>query len=419
MLHLLYALLATARSSLRSQRELALENLALRQQLAILQRKTKRPKLTKADRAFWVALSRLWPDWQNALHPREARDRDRLASQGLQALLELEEPKPRRSSTDRRGDPDAHPSNGPREPDLGSASHSRRVAQARLRGRRSHGVTIHAASAKAAVADLACVSPEPHQGPRFHRLLCRAHSHVSHPVRVPRARARAPTHRALQRHRGSVRAVDRPAIGQRLPLRLGAEVRHPGPRQDLWRELRSSSACDGNRAGPHRAALPVAESVLRARDRDPSAGLPRSRHRSLRAAPAAYPAEVPRVLSPIPDPPRARQGHPRPPPARVHRWGEGHRPPDGRRAASSLHATRKDEVAGPFISEVTDTGASKRKTRSEAAEREARHGAYCDRFGQSYQSNLRARCRRVRLSTNVHARRGIWGRICAVDRLGR
>jgi transposase InsO family protein len=67
MLHLLYALLATARSSLRSQRELAIENLALRQQLAILKRTTKRPKLTNADRACWVALSRLWPDWPHAL----------------------------------------------------------------------------------------------------------------------------------------------------------------------------------------------------------------------------------------------------------------------------------------------------------------------------------------------------------------
>ena len=40
---LVYALLATARSSLRPQRKLALENLALRQQLAILRHKTKRP----------------------------------------------------------------------------------------------------------------------------------------------------------------------------------------------------------------------------------------------------------------------------------------------------------------------------------------------------------------------------------------
>jgi len=67
VLPLLYALLATARSSLQPQRELALQNLALRQQLAILKRKTKRPKLTNADRALWVALCRLWPDWQHAL----------------------------------------------------------------------------------------------------------------------------------------------------------------------------------------------------------------------------------------------------------------------------------------------------------------------------------------------------------------
>jgi hypothetical protein len=67
MLPLLYALLATARSRPKPQRELALENVAFRQQLGIVQRKTQRPKLTQADRAFWVALCRLWPDWQNAL----------------------------------------------------------------------------------------------------------------------------------------------------------------------------------------------------------------------------------------------------------------------------------------------------------------------------------------------------------------
>jgi len=67
MLHLLYALLATARSSLKTQRELSLENLALRQQLVVLRRSTKRPRLTKADRAFWVALLGLWADWREAL----------------------------------------------------------------------------------------------------------------------------------------------------------------------------------------------------------------------------------------------------------------------------------------------------------------------------------------------------------------
>jgi transposase InsO family protein len=67
LLQLLNALLTTARSSLQSQHTLALENLALRQQLAILRRRTKRPQLTKIDRAFWVALSRLWTGWQGTL----------------------------------------------------------------------------------------------------------------------------------------------------------------------------------------------------------------------------------------------------------------------------------------------------------------------------------------------------------------
>lgn len=63
---LLVALLA-ARSSLQSRRALALENLALRQQLAILHRRAKRPKLRPVDRGFWVMLARVWPGWRTAL----------------------------------------------------------------------------------------------------------------------------------------------------------------------------------------------------------------------------------------------------------------------------------------------------------------------------------------------------------------
>ena len=54
-------------SALKSYRYLALENLALRQQLAILKSSTKRPRLTKTDRLFWVLLSRIWRDWAQAL----------------------------------------------------------------------------------------------------------------------------------------------------------------------------------------------------------------------------------------------------------------------------------------------------------------------------------------------------------------
>ena len=42
------------RALFRNRAQLAVENLALRQQLAILIEKTKRPKLRPRDRVFWV-----------------------------------------------------------------------------------------------------------------------------------------------------------------------------------------------------------------------------------------------------------------------------------------------------------------------------------------------------------------------------
>ena len=41
---------------------LVLEYLALRQQLEVLQRSGRRPKLRQRDRLFWVLLSALWPN---------------------------------------------------------------------------------------------------------------------------------------------------------------------------------------------------------------------------------------------------------------------------------------------------------------------------------------------------------------------
>lgn len=55
------------RALFMSDRQLKLENLALRQQLAIYERKIKKPKLRRWDRIFWVWLSRCWNDWASAL----------------------------------------------------------------------------------------------------------------------------------------------------------------------------------------------------------------------------------------------------------------------------------------------------------------------------------------------------------------
>ena len=54
-------LLANAvRSALRSKHDLVLENLALRQQLAVLTRQRARTRTKPADRLFWSWLSGYW-----------------------------------------------------------------------------------------------------------------------------------------------------------------------------------------------------------------------------------------------------------------------------------------------------------------------------------------------------------------------
>jgi hypothetical protein len=53
--------------ALRTRRALALENLALRHQLAVLQRAAPHPRLRRSDRLLWVLLSRLWNGWADAL----------------------------------------------------------------------------------------------------------------------------------------------------------------------------------------------------------------------------------------------------------------------------------------------------------------------------------------------------------------
>jgi putative transposase len=51
----------------RSRRSLMLENLALRQQLAVLKREHPRPRLGPLDKLFWVLALRFWSQWKESL----------------------------------------------------------------------------------------------------------------------------------------------------------------------------------------------------------------------------------------------------------------------------------------------------------------------------------------------------------------
>ena len=50
-----------------SRRDLLLENLALRQQLALRRRRRPQPRFALSDKLLWVILRRLWPGWRSAL----------------------------------------------------------------------------------------------------------------------------------------------------------------------------------------------------------------------------------------------------------------------------------------------------------------------------------------------------------------
>jgi len=75
-------------SNFKERRDLALENLALRQQLAPLKRERKRPTIKNRDRLFWVWLSRIWKSLARNFAHRQARNGHRLAAPRLPTLLD-------------------------------------------------------------------------------------------------------------------------------------------------------------------------------------------------------------------------------------------------------------------------------------------------------------------------------------------
>ena len=68
MLDIVRSLLGALRATMRTHRALALENLALRHQLTVLQRRTPgRTRLTPADRLLWGWRARSWREWRQGL----------------------------------------------------------------------------------------------------------------------------------------------------------------------------------------------------------------------------------------------------------------------------------------------------------------------------------------------------------------
>src|SRR5215467_9787328 len=67
MLPVVLALIAAARVFFQSRADIAVEVLALRQQVAVLKRKRSQPQLCLLDRLFWTVLRATWSRWKDAL----------------------------------------------------------------------------------------------------------------------------------------------------------------------------------------------------------------------------------------------------------------------------------------------------------------------------------------------------------------
>jgi hypothetical protein len=67
MMDALILLFSFLKSGLKNQTELALENLALRQQLAIFKRDRPQARLKRRDRFFRACPSSVWQRWRESL----------------------------------------------------------------------------------------------------------------------------------------------------------------------------------------------------------------------------------------------------------------------------------------------------------------------------------------------------------------
>jgi hypothetical protein len=67
VLEFILSILPASGVFLRSRSDIALEVLALRQQVAVLKRKRPRPPLNSSDRLFWTARRRFWSRWADVL----------------------------------------------------------------------------------------------------------------------------------------------------------------------------------------------------------------------------------------------------------------------------------------------------------------------------------------------------------------
>ena len=162
----------------------------------------------------------------NGTRHREARDRRRLASDGLSAVLGLEESSAHgpaaRPSRCARADSEG----GARESALGRATDPRRAAEARRAGLTGNHCEVHRAAGDTALAVMPHLRGHSRRSDRGGRFLRRPDGHRSPAVRARPSGTRAPPNRPCRRHVPPYGSLDRATIPRSVSVGSGAALSH-------------------------------------------------------------------------------------------------------------------------------------------------------------------------------------------------
>jgi hypothetical protein len=272
---------------LQSRAALVAENLALRQQVAVLQRSVKLPRLHRRDRIFWVWLSRLWRGWRSSLLVVQPETVIRWHRQGFRLYW-------RWKSRDRCGRPKLdeeiralirrmsrdNPTWGRRRIRselhlLGYEVAELTVAKYMVRGGRppSQGWRVFLANH---AREIAAIDFFTVPTVNFRILIC---------FLVLRHHRRTVVHFNVTSHPTSRWAAQQ--IVEAFPYDTAPRYLLRDRDRILRLLLRESGSRHGSRGSSHCTALAVAESVRRAPDRIDPEGVSRPRPRAGRSSPAA------------------------------------------------------------------------------------------------------------------------------------
>ncbi len=236
-------------SGFRSRRDLLLENLALRQQLAT---SATRPLIRPADRAFWVALRQLWSGWADALVIVKSETVIRWHRADFRLYWRWLSRRGNRGGRRRQGSAPPHSQDGDGEP-LARTQDPRRVTSAGVQGFRAQRVSLpsHSLTSTRAPPNLDDILEEPSRGVRRDGLLHRADGDLPNLLCTLRDTVPPTRDFTLGPHGAPYGVLGHAAVAGGLPLPHRSQVLGLRPRLELLGRARHGGPVHGTRADPH------------------------------------------------------------------------------------------------------------------------------------------------------------------------